>query len=393
MRRPPPAGGLCMKPMRDNRGRVVGVASAVCIVCLTAYLLVSSHTFDATQRFTPWQSIGGCGAGGSGGGATGIRWFGEGVGGCILQAEVLPKVNFGRTFFSFTTAPRISYRPQWQTELGVTLPIMVKLAEVQPQTNIDPRTYYNAGRGDLSVDIQRSFGVEGQFAWSVELGMPTGQYDTRRGTDRTQIILPASVQKGQGIYAATGRLAYTRDLNAGFLYFDGSLYWPFMLSFSGKNSLLSTDYALYTDAIDNRERFYYHFKPYGESDRGDYYPPALNFNAAYAYRGSAKYVHSVQLNFTAPLGVRWIHSYVPTHYDPYPDPDNRAWDVVLGYGLEFRRDRLPLFLGIGLPIHSRKGTPTNDRYDPKPFAQWNAPDWGALGEEWIFAFGFRAGMF
>ncbi len=40
---------------------------------------------------TPWQSIGGCGAGGSGGGTDGIKWVGEGVSGGLVQVEVLPK--------------------------------------------------------------------------------------------------------------------------------------------------------------------------------------------------------------------------------------------------------------------------------------------------------------
>jgi hypothetical protein len=85
----------------------------------------------------------------------------------------------------------------------------------------------------------------------------------------------------------------------------------------------------------------------------------------------------------SPLGVRWIHSHVPSEYNPRPDPDHRAWDAVLSYGIEFSKECLPLFFGIGLPIRDRRDTA----------GKWDAPDWKSFGNEWIFAFGFKAAMF
>jgi hypothetical protein len=157
------------------------------------------------------------------------------------------------------------------------------------------------------------------------------------------------------------------------------------MRFDRKNRYLATDYKAYRDVTENRERFYYRYivKPYGESDRGDYYPPSLSLDAMYAFRSTRGLTPSIQLYVTAPFGVRWVHSYLPTVYDPHPAPDHRAWDAVISYGMEFSSMRVPLFLGIGLPIH--------DRSDPK--GTWDAPDWEAIGNEWLFALGLRAALF
>ena len=366
----------------------------------TAFLMFAAVYFPATfaksnalrsanavgaPPLMPWQSIGGCGAGGSGGGSSGIKWIGEGVSGGKVKIEVLPKVNFGRNFTYSVAAPRISFDPCHGTEIGVAMPIGSKTGEVQYETNMDPQTFQNGGRGDLTCDVMQSFGSQGQYSGQFALTFPTGRYDAERGSDKSSDILPQSLQMGQGVYAATIGLFYSRDVDKGMYLFDGYFNYPFMFRPDKKNHYLETDYKAYKNVTENRHRFYYRYplKPYGESDRGDYYPPTFSGDAIYAYRGVPKLVQSVQLYFRAPLGVRWTHSYRPTEYAPIPDPDNRPWDAVLSYGAEFSRDNLPIFLGIGLPIRARRDTRGN----------WDAPDWNDLGNEWLVALGFKAAFF
>jgi hypothetical protein len=336
-------------------------------------------------RLTPWQCVGGCGAGGSGGGSNGIKWIGEGATGGNVKIEMLPKLNFGRNFVYTMAVPRITYHPVYTTEIGLSLPIGFKQAKVQYRTNMEPQTKQNGGRGDLALDIMRRFGGEGQYFWQAALTLPTGQYDAQDSSDFSESILPQTMQMGQGVYCATLGIFYTFDVDKGMYIFDGFLNYPFMFRFDKKNQYLGTDYKAYKNVTENRERFYYRYmlKPYGENDRGDYFPPSLSFDAIYAYRGVPKIIQSFQLFFMAPCGVRWIHSYVPTEYNPIPDPDHRAWDAVLSYGMEFSNERFPLFFGIGLPIHDRKD----------PVGKWDAPDWESIGNEWIFALGFKAAPF
>jgi hypothetical protein len=376
----------------EYRFRMIWI-SAVCAVVATVSLneLVAtgkriSHTeADYSGLLTPWQCIGGCGAGGSGGGSSGIKWIGEGVSGGLLELEFLPKANFGRTFSYTVVVPRLTFTPIWNTEVGIALPIGTKISEVQYQTNMSAQTFINGGRGDLSVDFMKNFGSIGQYSIQFGITFPTGQYDAERGPDLGKSILPYSLQMGQGTYSTTLALYYTRDFDNGMSLFDANFNYPFMFRFNKKNQYLETDYKEYKNATENRERFYYKYmiKPYGESDRGDYFPPSISLDAIYAYRGVPKLTQSFQFLFMAPLGVRWIHSYVPTEYNPLPDPDHRAWDLVFSYCLEFSRERFPLFLGTGLPIHDRKDQT----------GKWDAPDWKNIGNEWIFAFGFKVAMF
>ncbi|MBN1130365.1 MAG: hypothetical protein JXA71_15340 [Chitinispirillaceae bacterium] len=373
-------------------GVVIGGVIGLCGI--VAGMAVIGRSF-CPVALMPWQSIGGCGAGGSGGGSSGIKWIGEGVSGGLLELEMLPKWNFSRTFSYTIAVPRLTFTPLWSTEVGVSMPIGSKTSEVQYQTNMPAETFINGGRGDLTLDFMKSFGSIGQY--SVQFGMtfPASSYDAQRGPDLSKAILPQSLQMGQGTYAATLALYYTRDLDNGMLLFDANFSYPFMLRLDRKNRYIDSDYKAYQKVTENRERFYYKsvLKPYGENDRGGFFPPSLSFDAIYAYRGVPKLVQSFQLFFAAPLGVRWIHSYDPTRYDPRPDPDNRAWDAVLSYAIEFSRESFPLYMGIGLPIHDKRGVAGDDPYDPAPFGQWSVPDWDNIGNEWLVAVGFKVAMF
>jgi hypothetical protein len=366
-------------------------SSVACAVVLFTTSLMLWRTSQKEIVFPippimPWQAIGGCGAGGSSGGSSGIKWIGEGVSGALVELEILPKANFAQTFSFLIAEPRLSFRPRYTTELGISMAVGTKQMEVQYQTNTDEHLVRNGCRGDLTADVRQLFGNTGQYALQLSLTFPTGQYDAKRGNDKSKNILPQSLQMGRGIYSATLGLSYTRDYENGMMLFDGYFSYPFMIRFDKKNQYISTDYKNYSSIMDNtRSRFYYKswFKPYGESDRGDYYPPSVSFDVNYAYRGVLKIVQSLQFSFTAPLGVRWAHSYDPALYDPKPDPFNRPWDIVLGYGAEFSRDNLPLFLGVGLPIHAK----ANET------GKWERPDWENIGQEWIIALGLKVAVF
>ncbi|MBN1757138.1 MAG: hypothetical protein JW863_02405 [Chitinispirillaceae bacterium] len=364
---------------------MAGVALSLSVVSSGGGSRSGGTGYNFGQSPAPWQCIGGCGAGGAGSGSEGIRWIGEEAAGGMLKVEVLPKVNFGRNFLTVMSAPRLTFTPRYTTEFVVSMPIGTKEMEVQYQTNLQPELIRNGGRGDLALDILQRFGNEGQFIGKLGVTFPTGEWDVSRGTDFTKNILPQRLQMGRGVYTGTLGLFYSFDVEDGMWVFDGLVDYPFNVRFDKKNRYLDSDYTAYRRVTENRERFYYRHivKSYGESDRGDYYPPSLQLDAIYAYRRIPGLVQSFQFLFWVPFGVRWIHSPNPTSYYPVPDPDHRSWDVVLSYGMEFSRLRFPLFLGVGLPLH--------DRSDP--FGRWDGPDWKEFGQEWLFAFGLKAVIF
>ena len=341
----------------------------------------------------PWQSVGGCGAGGSGGGSSGIKWVGEGASGGIINIEILPQFNFGQNFYNLTIPPRISFKPTWNTDVGISLPITSKTAEVQYRSNQTAATYVSGGLGDIGLDFSYSLGSEGQYSLSVSLSLPTGQYDIKRGPSKR--FLPNNLQKGSGIYSGGISFSYTKDVENGLFLVDGSLSLPFnMKPISGENSFIEEGeyYAAYKNVKDDK-RFYYRFKPYGENDLGDYIPQSISAGFTYAYRGIPDYVHSFGFSFSAPLGVAWIHSENSSLYDPRPDPDHKTWQVLLSYGLEFSKDKYPIFIGIGLPIQDRSQANELDEHDTTPMKKWNQPDWSDMFQQWIFAIGVKSTMF
>lgn len=334
---------------------------------------------------TPWRAIGGCGAGGSGGGTTdGIQWLGSGVQGGLVDVELLPRYTLGENFSRLVIPPRISFKPTWTTDLGIAIPLMSKTGEVQFQTNLLPNNRTVGGIGDITIDFSKSFGMSGSYTAQVSVALPTGQYDIKRGSEREMYFLPNDLQKGSGLYSATMQLSRLIDVENGFWKVDVSYTHPFaMKPFTRKNKMLETYFLEYADRTAN-SRFYYRFKPYGENDLGGYTPPGVSLAAYVASRHVQGQVHSWGAQFSAPFGVAWIPApAVDGTYNPIPDPDHKAWSAALVYALEFSQPKHPLLFAVSLPIY--------DRADPQ--GMFNGPDWGAFLNQWTFACGFKATLF
>lgn len=334
---------------------------------------------------TPWRAVGGCGLGGSGGIHGGsIRWVGHGVSGYLFSVECLPQFRYGRTYGSFLTAPRITFHGLRNTDFAITLPNMLTVGEAQYQSNLDDVTHVNGGPGDITADAAYAFGTAGNFSLRLSCTFPTGEYDVRHGSDQSKRILPVDLQTGRGIYTAGLRFSYTHTMENSLLMFDGTFHYPFNLRLNKKNEYLDGDYRAYRSVEENRERFYYRrrVKPYGENDRGAYFPPSLQLDAVYSWHREAIVVHSLQASFSAPFGTQWVHSPDPVRYDPFPDPDHSAWTLFLGYGFEYSRFTYPLFAGFGFPVRDRRGG-NND---------WDGIDRESLFREWVITAGFTVGI-
>ena len=163
--------------------------------------------------------------------------------------------------------------------------------EVQYRSNQAPTDRSTGGLGDISFDFSKTIGSGGAASLSASLSIPTGQYDIKRGTDASEEILPASFQKGSGLYSLTLGWDYSRDTDKGIWLYGLTFTYPFAMHLiSGENEFNDT----YWKKIKHEgDRFEYRFKPYGENDLGAYTPPSVGASVAYGYRGRAGIVQSL----------------------------------------------------------------------------------------------------
>ena len=379
-----------------------------CTIIVGAMIVFSIHAFRTPIRqglfreLTPWQCVGGCGAGGGGGTAADIKWIGEGVHGGLIDAEVMSSLTLGQSFEYKQVKTRLSMKPTWNTNVGLTIPIVSKLGSLQPKTNTDDKTETTGGIADIMVDISKNIGMEGEYSVSLNLTVPTGQYDVKRGRENEMLYLPTTLQRGGGVFNAVLGLSRTIDVNKGLWIVEGFFSYPFAVNFYGKNQFVNNQKDQYNtiDARWNylseqqRKRFEYYFKPYGENDLGGYTPPSVTATVYYGNRHQANFVHSYGAKVSIPLGVAWIPNYSAGSYDPTPDPNNKSWSVTLHYGLEFSRADYPLYLAINKTIWGKSTPNPNDPYDEKPLARLHAPELKSLlKDNWTFAFGIKTTMF
>lgn len=388
--------------MRILTKRNLPLFFAVAAVPLFAYVYLFLRQDDAFSAVTPWRCVGGCGAGGSGGTGAEVKWIGTGVSGGLIDAEVMGTSTTGENYRYQQVRTRLSWKPTWTTNLGLTLPIVSKTGVLQPKTNLDDKTEMTGGLADIIVDFSKNIGMEGQYSAMFNLTIPTGQYDIKRGRENEMLYLPTTLQRGSGTYTATLGLSRTKDLENGLWVFEAFYNYPFALNFRGKNKFVNNKNDQYNDinarwdllSDEQKDRFEYWFKPYGENDLGGYTPPSITAAAYFGYRGIEHYVHSFGVKVWVPFGVAWIPDFSASAYNPAPDPDNKTWSVTLHYGLEFSRAEYPVYCAINKVIIS--GSNKNDMknaFDESALRKWRTPDMKDLLNMWSFAIGIKTTMF
>jgi hypothetical protein len=387
--------------MRRNTLHKVALFAAAAVIPLAAFFCLGLH-WDNAAALTPWQCVGGCGAGGSGGTGAEVKWIGTGVSGGLIDAEVMGSSTLGENFRYQQIRTRLSWKPTWTTNLGLTVPIVSKIGTLQPKTNVDDKTEMSGGLADIIVDFSKSIGMEGQYSAMFNLTIPAGQYDIKRGRENEMLYLPTTLQRGSGTFTASLGLSQTMDVAKGLWVFEAYYNHPFALNFHGKNQSVNSKNDQYNDinarwdllSADQKKRFDYWFKPYGENDLGGYTPPSMTAAVYFGSRRVEHYVHSFGVKGWVPFGVAWIPDFSASTYNPVPDPDHKTWSVTLHYGLEFSRSEYPLYLSINKVIIS--GSNKNDMknaFDEAALRKWRTPDMKDLLNMWTFAFGIKTTMF
>ena len=171
----------------------------------------------SSPALTPWACIGGCGASsGSVSMDMQLKWIGRGVSGGLFDAEVL-YINAGMSGTAYQSPDvfdghlryrsnavllNLFYHPRF-LDFKLGLPLVMK-------------TGYNTNTGllgDLSLDVTKKWGMQGNLRSALTFTLPTGAYDIYT----SQTIHQPEMQLGSGTINAGVRFDYTIDKDWGLI--------------------------------------------------------------------------------------------------------------------------------------------------------------------------------
>ncbi|HEY0705933.1 MAG TPA: hypothetical protein VGG33_04010 [Polyangia bacterium] len=141
----------------------------------------------AGDALASWQTIGGCGAGGSGSGGSSIKWVGRNVSGGLFN--VIQTSGYTHLYndpnsqdfhggFNFSSTTQISTDLGERWNAGIVIPYLYKVyRDFKPNPLLDTkRDIANGGVGDISLMLMRKFGSIKDTIVTASLGLPTGTY-------------------------------------------------------------------------------------------------------------------------------------------------------------------------------------------------------------------------
>jgi hypothetical protein len=142
------------------------------------------------SALSSWQTIGGCGAGGSGSGGSSIKWIGRNVSGGLFNVIQTsgythlyddPNSQEFRGGFNFSSTTQISSDITERWNAGIAIPYVYKVyRDFKPNPQLDKKKdVANRGVGDVSFLLVRKFGSIKDTIATLSLGLPTGTYQEK----------------------------------------------------------------------------------------------------------------------------------------------------------------------------------------------------------------------
>jgi hypothetical protein len=164
-----------------------------------------------------WETIGGCGAGGTGGTGVGVKWIGRNTTGGLFHSQNLVNyLNFtgGYNLIAIAQIDRdIDTAQKWNA--GVVVPFLYKHYDslFPPNPRVAPVSFSNSGVGDVSVYVARRLGPINATSITGALGIPTGTHDASyKGT-----LLHQDQQLGLGNFTGALIIDHTIDESWGLI--------------------------------------------------------------------------------------------------------------------------------------------------------------------------------
>lgn len=171
-----------------------------------------------------WQTVGGCGAGGSTGTGAGVKWIGRSTTGGLFQTIVQGNyVHFSDGYnFILSTQMTRDFTDKWN--LGISIPYIYKYYSNLFQV----ADVSNAGLGDISLLATRRLGPTNATSLTGILGVPTGSYTAEYMNSQ----LTPDKQLGFGRFTGTLILDHVIDEDWGLVVLGGAAAYR-----GGTNSL------------------------------------------------------------------------------------------------------------------------------------------------------------
>jgi hypothetical protein len=177
-----------------------------------------------------WQTVGGCGAGSSGGAGAAVKWIGRSTTGGLFQTQIIGSyLHFGEVHRepgeggpNYSSAYNLSLTAQVTRDLGekwnvgVVVPYLYKYYRDYGQLPVDVS---NAGIGDINLLLTRKLGPINATSLSASVGLPTGTYKAQYKMD----YLSQEKQLGLGRITANLMLDHAMDETWGLIVLGGSV--------------------------------------------------------------------------------------------------------------------------------------------------------------------------
>jgi hypothetical protein len=253
------------------------------------------------QRLSPWiaswETIGGCGAG-STGGAGSVKWIGRNTTGGFFQDITQANYIHFADGYNLILTTQVSKDIDDRWNVGVLIPFAYKRYNDYMGLPVD---IANVGLGDINLLGTYRFGPIRATSLTASLGLPTGTHDARYKLD----LLTQEKQLGPGRISGTLTLDHTLDETWGLIVLGGLASWRG-----------------------------------GENDLGNYRAP---FASVYGYAGYffGPFVPSFGLALSGFLGP---------DRDRGVDQDVPLLLASVNASLEWSNDWLAVLLGFSLPI-------------------------------------------
>jgi hypothetical protein len=180
-----------------------------------------------------WQTVGGCGAGSTGGAGV-VKWIGRSTTGGLFQSISQFNYIHFTNGYNLVATEQISRDLGEKWNVGVLVPFVYKWYDNYLDITDRPVDLSNSGFGDIQLLGTRRFGAINDTALTLAVGIPTG---TSKATYRT-IPLTQEKQLGLGPTAGVGGLTaslmldHTLDEVWGLIVLGGVAAWR-----GGKNDV------------------------------------------------------------------------------------------------------------------------------------------------------------